>query len=78
MDAQAGLRLCCSQTPEDRFSRGPNNLSRHATSHYDYNAHAWSMDVFLVFEFTEEENIYLKYDFGLGSDKTYEQNVSLC
>ena len=21
MDAQAGLRLCCSQTPEDRFSR---------------------------------------------------------
>ena len=21
MDAQAGLRLCCSQTPEDRFFR---------------------------------------------------------
>ena len=33
---------------------------------------------FFVFEFTEEENIYLQYDFGLGSDKTYEQNVSLC
>ena len=33
--------------------------------------HARSMDVFFfVFEFTEEENIYLQYDF--------EQNVSLC
>ena len=42
----------------------------------DDNAHAWSMDVFFVFEFTEEENIYLQYDFGLGFDKTYEQNVS--
>ena len=40
--------------------------------------HARSMDVLFVFEFTEEENIYLQYDFGLGSDKTYEQNVSLC
>ena len=35
----------------------------------DNNAHARSMDVILVFEFTEEENIYLQYDFGLGSDK---------
>ena len=29
-------------------------------------------------ESTEEENIYLQYDFGLGSDQTYEQNVSFC
>ena len=27
MDAQSGLCLCCSQTPEDRFSHGEAHIS---------------------------------------------------
>ena len=29
MDGQAGLRLCCLQTPEDRFSRIEAHINEH-------------------------------------------------
>ena len=34
MDAQAGLCLCCSQTPEDRFSRGEAHISPEVIKRY--------------------------------------------
>ena len=48
-DAQSGLRLCCLQTPEDRFSRIEAHLSKYVNSQvYKMISLIWVISILLL------------------------------
>ena len=56
MDVQAGLRLCCSKTSEDRFSRIKASMVLHRLQKYPFRS----------FQSTESKKDNYGYDYGLG------------